>query len=197
MKKSLDGKFLISAAKLSQCPNYNLPEIALIGRSNVGKSSFINGLANNKKLAKTSNTPGKTRLINFFNFSNKFIITDLPGYGYAKVSQGMQDDWQKNLEQYLLKRTQIVKLIQFVDARHEIQKNDLQMREWINHNNLDTLTILSKVDLVKQNDLNKRIQEVKKIFGEEVLLFTSKNTRYNEEVIKYIFSNILQIKDEN
>ena len=197
MKKSLDGKFLISAAKLSQCPDDGLPEIALIGRSNVGKSSFINGLANNKKLAKTSNTPGKTRLINFFNFSNKFIITDLPGYGYAKVSQGMQDEWQKNLEQYLLKREQIVKLIQFVDARHEIQKNDYQMREWLNHNNLDTLTVLSKVDLVKQNDLNKRIQEIKKSFGEEVLLFTSKNTRYNEDVIKYIFTNILQIQDEN
>ena len=190
MKKSLDGKFLISAAKLSQCPDYSLPEIALIGRSNVGKSSFINGLANNKKLAKTSNTPGKTRLINFFNFSNKFIITDLPGYGYARVSQGMKDDWQKNLEQYLLKREQIVKLVQFVDARHEIQKNDYQMREWINHHGLDTITVLSKVDLVKQNDLNRRIQEVKKDFGPEVLLFTAKNNRYNEEVIKYIFDNI-------
>ena len=197
MKKSLDGKFLISAAKLSQCPDYSLPEIALIGRSNVGKSSFINGLANNKKLAKTSNTPGKTRLINFFNFSNKFIITDLPGYGYARVSQGMKDDWQKNLEQYLLKREQIVKLVQFVDARHEIQKNDYQMREWINHHGLDTITVLSKVDLVKQNDLNKRIQEIKKNFGSEVLLFTAKNNRYNEEVIKYIFDNILCLDDEN
>ena len=197
MKKSLDGKFLISAAKLSQCPDYSLPEIALIGRSNVGKSSFINGLANNKKLAKTSNTPGKTRLINFFNFSNKFIITDLPGYGYARVSQGMKDDWQKNLEQYLLKREQIVKLVQFVDARHEIQKNDYQMREWINHHGLDTITVLSKVDLVKQNDLNIRIQEVKKDFGPEVLLFTAKNNRYNEEVIKYIFDNILCLDDEN
>ena len=194
MKKSLDGKFLISAAKLSQCPDYSLPEIALIGRSNVGKSSFINGLANNKKLAKTSNTPGKTRLINFFN---KFIITDLPGYGYARVSQGMKDDWQKNLEQYLLKREQIVKLVQFVDARHEIQKNDYQMREWINHHGLDTITVLSKVDLVKQNDLNRRIQEVKKDFGPEVLLFTAKNNRYNEEVIKYIFDNILCLDDEN
>ena len=197
MKKSLDGKFLISAAKLSQCPDYSLPEIALIGRSNVGKSSFINGLANNKKLAKTSNTPGKTRLINFFNFSNKFIITDLPGYGYARVSQGMKDDWQKNLEQYLLKREQIVKLVQFVDARHEIQKNDYQMREWINHHGLNTVTVLSKVDLVKQNDLNKRIQEIKKNFGSEVLLFTAKNNRYNEEVIKYIFDNILYLDDEN
>ena len=197
MKKSLDGKFLISAAKLSQCHDYSLNEIALIGRSNVGKSSFINGLANNKKLAKTSNTPGKTRLINFFNFSNKFIITDLPGYGYARVSKGMKDDWQKNLEQYLLKREQIVKLVQFVDARHEIQKNDYQMREWINHHGLDTITVLSKVDLVKQNDLNRRIQEVKKDFGPEVLLFTAKNNRYNEEVIKYIFDNILYLDDEN
>ena len=197
MRKSWGGKFLISAAKLAQCPDYGLPEIALIGRSNVGKSSFINGLANNKKLAKTSNTPGKTRLINFFNFSNKFIITDLPGYGYARVSQGMKDDWQKNLEQYLLKREQIVKLVQFVDARHEIQKNDYHMREWINHHGLNTVTVLSKVDLVKQNDLNKRIQEIKKNFGSEVLLFTAKNNRYNEEVIKYIFDNILYLDDEN
>ena len=118
-------------------------------------------------------------------------------YGYARVSQGMKDDWQKNLEQYLLKREQIVKLVQFVDARHEIQKNDYQMREWINHHGLDTITVLSKVDLVKQNDLNRRIQEVKKDFGPEVLLFTAKNNRYNEEVIKYIFDNILCLDDEN
>lgn len=197
MKKSLDGKFLISAAKLSQCPDYNLPEIALIGRSNVGKSSFINGIANNRKLAKTSNTPGKTRLINFFNFADTFIITDLPGYGYAKVSHNMKDDWQKNLELYLLNRTQIVRLIQFIDARHEIQKNDFQMREWIHHKNLPVLTVLSKSDLVKQNELNARIKEVQKNFGGDILLFSAKNTRYNEEILKYIYSNILQTKDAN
>lgn len=196
MKKSLDGKFLISAAKLSQCPDYGLPEIALLGRSNVGKSSFINTLANNRKLAKTSNTPGKTRLINFFNFANDFIITDLPGYGYAKVSHGMKDEWQKNLETYLLKREQIVKMVQFVDARHEIQKNDFQMREWINHNELPIVTVLSKVDLVKQNDLNKRIKEVKASFGGDVLLFSAKSTRYNEDLLRYIYENILQMKDE-
>src|SRR5574344_1085120 len=89
--KTLNAKFLISAEKFSQCPAYQLPEFVLLGRSNVGKSSFINGLANNRKLAKTSNTPGKTRLINFFNFSDKFIITDLPGYGYAKLSEEFRD----------------------------------------------------------------------------------------------------------
>ena len=110
--KYLQAKFVISAEKLSQCPNFELPEYPLLGRSNVGKSSFINGLANNKKLAKTSNTPGKTRLINFFNFSDKFTIADWPGYGYAKVSKEAQNKWQKYLEEYLLKREQIKCLVQ-------------------------------------------------------------------------------------
>ena len=96
--KNLNAKFIISAEKLSQCPDFNMPEFPLLGRSNVGKSSFINGLANNKKLARTSNVPGKTRLINFFNFSEKFMIADLPGYGYAKVSIEARNKWQKYLE---------------------------------------------------------------------------------------------------
>ena len=139
--KHLSGTFLISAEKLSQCPEYVLPEFPLLGRSNVGKSSFINALANNKKLAKTSNTPGKTRLINFFNFSDKFTIADLPGYGYAKVSKEVQNRWQKNLEEYLLNREQICSLIQLIDARHDIQKNDLQMREWVEAHNLPIITV--------------------------------------------------------
>ena len=93
----MQAKFVVSAEKLSQCPDFQLCEYPLLGRSNVGKSSFINALANNKKLAKTSNTPGKTRLINFFNFSDKFVIADLPGYGYAKVSKEAQNRWQKYL----------------------------------------------------------------------------------------------------
>ena len=97
--KQLQANFIISAEKLSQCPEFLLPEFPLLGRSNVGKSSFINALANNKKIAKTSNTPGKTRLINFFDFSNKFMIADLPGYGYAKVSKDAQAKWQKYLEE--------------------------------------------------------------------------------------------------
>src|SRR5574344_1775819 len=109
--KFLNAKFLISAEKLSQCPSYVLPEFPLLGRSNVGKSSFINCLSNNNKLAKTSNTPGKTRLINFFNFSEKFTIADLPGYGYAKVSASAQAKWQNYLEEYLLNREQISSLI--------------------------------------------------------------------------------------
>ncbi len=184
--KHLKGEFLISAEKLSQCPEYNLPEFPLLGRSNVGKSSFINALANNKKLAKTSNTPGKTRLINFFNFSDKFIIADLPGYGYAKVSKEVQNKWQKNLEEYLLNRAQICTLIQLVDARHEVQKNDLQMREWVNLHNLPIFTIATKIDYVPKSKTQKVLSDIKKQIGGIVLPFSSVDFRYNEQIFEYL-----------
>ena len=153
----MNAKFVISAEKLSQCPDFKLPEFPLLGRSNVGKSSFINGLANNKKLARTSNTPGKTRLINFFDFSDKFMIADLPGYGYAKVSAEAQNKWQKYLEEYLLKREQITSLVQLIDARHEIQKNDFQMREWVLAYNLPIITVVTKVDCISKNKIQSAI----------------------------------------
>ena len=163
--KQLQANFIISAEKLSQCPDFPFPEFPLLGRSNVGKSSFINALANNKKIAKTSNTPGKTRLINFFNFSDKFMVADLPGYGYAKVSKEAQAKWQKYLEEYLLKREQITSLIQFIDARHEIQKNDMQMREWVEAYNLPIFTIVTKIDYIPRSKVQSVIAKVKKTFG--------------------------------
>ena len=184
----LNAKFIISAEKLSQCPDFQLPELPLLGRSNVGKSSFINTISNQKKLAKTSNTPGKTRLINFFNFSDKFIVADLPGYGYAKVSKEAQDRWQKNLEEYLLKRTQIKSLIQFVDARHEIQKNDVQMREWVSAYNIPIFTIVTKTDCVSRGQHQKILQNVKKQFGGDVLLFSATDRFYCERIIEYLIN---------
>ena len=180
------AKFLISAEKLSQCPDFTLPEFPLLGRSNVGKSSFINALANNKKLAKTSNTPGKTRLINFFQFSNDFMIADLPGYGYAKVSKEAQNRWQKYLEEYLLKREQICSLIQFIDGRHDIQKNDFMMREWIEEYKLPIFTIVTKIDYVARSKAYNVIKNVEKQFGGTVLPFSAADNRYNEEVFKHI-----------
>ncbi len=182
----LSAEFIVSAEKLSQCPDFNLPEFPLLGRSNVGKSSFINALANNKKLAKTSNTPGKTRLINFFNFSDNFIVADLPGYGYAKVSREAQNRWQKNLEEYLLKREQIKSLIQFVDARHDVQKNDIQMREWVEAYNLPIFTVVTKADCVPRGKHQKVLQDVKKQFGGEVLLFSASDRRYTEGILEYL-----------
>lgn len=184
--KYLNAEFIVSAEKLSQCKDYQLPEYALLGRSNVGKSSFINALCNNKKLAKTSNTPGKTRLINFFNFSNQFIIADLPGYGYAKVSKEAQSNWQKNLEEYLLKRTQIKSLIQFIDARHEIQKNDIQMRQWVEMHNLPIFTVVTKIDYLQRSKILTVIKNVEKQFGGEVLPFSAKHHTYVEGMLHFL-----------
>lgn len=183
MTNFINAKFIVSAEKLSQCPNFDLDEYPLLGRSNVGKSSFINTLANNKKLAKTSNTPGKTRLINFFNFSDKFILADLPGYGYAKVSKEAQNRWQKNLEEYLLKREQIKSLIQLIDGRHDIQKNDFQMREWINNYNLPIFTVVTKMDYVPKSKHQSVLKKVKEEFGGLVLPFSAIENRFNEEII--------------
>ncbi len=186
--KQLNGKFIISAEKLSQCPDFPFAEFPLLGRSNVGKSSFINALANNKKLAKTSNTPGKTRLINFFNFSDKFTIADLPGYGYAKVSREAQARWQKYLEEYLLNRKQIKSLIQFIDARHDIQKNDFQMREWVETYNLPVFTIVTKIDYIPAGKAAGVISKIKKDFSGDVLPFSAVNRRYCENVIEYLLN---------
>lgn len=184
--KSLNAKFIVSAEKLSQCPDFNLCEFPLLGRSNVGKSSFINAIANNNKIAKTSNTPGKTRLINFFNFSEKFIIADLPGYGYAKVSKEAQSKWQKYLEEYLLNRGQIKSLIQFIDARHDIQKNDYQMREWVSAYNLPIFTLVTKIDYIPKAKVQGVVSKIEKEFGGVVLPFSAVDKRYCEKALDYI-----------
>ncbi len=187
----MNAKFVISAEKLSQCPDFKLPEFPLLGRSNVGKSSFINGLANNKKLARTSNTPGKTRLINFFDFSDKFMVADLPGYGYAKVSAEAQNKWQKYLEEYLLKREQITSLVQLIDARHEIQKNDFQMREWVLTYDLPIITVVTKIDCISKNKIQSAIAHVKREFGGEIFPFSAVDNRYNDKILSYFMQENL------
>ena len=187
--KIKSAKFLISSPNLKQCPETELAEFALLGRSNVGKSTFINTLVNQNKLAKTSNTPGKTRLINLFEISTDkkpFILADLPGYGYAKVSKSEQDSWQKNLEEYLLKRKNLKITIQFIDARHEIQKNDIIMQEWLKYNKIGCLNILTKCDYISRNEISKKIAQIKKDFNNDVLAFSSKNRMYVEGVLNYI-----------
>lgn len=185
----LQAKFMISAEKLSQCPDYDLDEFPLLGRSNVGKSSFINGLANNKKLAKTSNVPGKTRLINFFNFSDKFMIADLPGYGYAKVSHEARDKWQRYLEEYLLNRKQIKSLVQLVDARHDLQKNDYQMREWVLAYKLPIITIVTKIDQISKNKIQSALAHVRKEFGGNIYPFSAVDNRYNQDILKFFLGD--------
>lgn len=186
--KIKSAKFLISSPNLKLCPQLDKCEFALLGRSNVGKSTFINTLCNQSKLAKTSNTPGKTRLINLFEIitdKNPFILADLPGYGYAKVSKKEQDSWQKNLEEYLLKRN-LTSTIQFIDARHDIQKNDILMQEWLKFNNIPCINILTKCDYISRNEITKKLALIETKFQNTTLAFSSKDRTYIDKVLKTI-----------
>ena len=171
--KIQNPQFLKSADCLKNCPELQVKEVALLGRSNVGKSSFINKICNRKNLAKTSNTPGKTRLMNYFLIDEKFAIVDLPGYGFAKVSKTEQEKWRKELENYLLKRENLVAVIQFIDGRHDVQKNDLQMREWINHYGLKVYTIITKMDYVPKTQKLKVIKNIEKTLGSPAVPFST------------------------
>lgn len=135
-------------------PARRLPEIAFIGRSNVGKSSLINKLLGSRKLAKTSSTPGKTRRINVFEVSETVYFVDLPGYGFAKVSKTERNAWQGMIEGYLTGSELLRLLVLLVDARHGPQKNDEQMLEWLHHIRLPYLLVLTKADKLKKNELN-------------------------------------------
>lgn len=181
--KITKAKFLISAPSLLECPELNLPEFALIGRSNVGKSSFINAIVNIRGLAKTSNTPGKTKLINLFNVNDSFIFADLPGYGFAKVNAKTQNLWQKNLEKYLLKRNSIVSLIQFIDSRHPVQQNDLLMAQWIKYNKLPFFAVAAKVDQISRSKINSTCNDIAQKLETEVFPFSKSDNFYNKKII--------------
>ncbi len=147
--------FLLSAPTLAHCPDLNgLPEVAWVGRSNVGKSTCINALLNRKNLAKTSNTPGKTRLMNFYRVDldtpKAMAFVDLPGYGYAKVSKAEQAAWRKQLEAYLTQRETLQLIIQLIDARVGAQENDQQMLAWLQHHALPVQVVVTKWDKLKQ-----------------------------------------------
>lgn len=145
-------EFIKAVYKLNELPKDILPEIVLCGRSNVGKSSFVNSLLNSK-VAKTSSTPGKTRSINYYKIENKFYFVDLPGFGYAKVSKGERDEWKKLLQNFFgLKRTTQV-VFHIIDSRHEPMQTDIELNEFINTLGLPYFVFLNKVDKLNQKEL--------------------------------------------
>lgn len=186
MLKIEQAELIQSTVSVNEAIKTGLPEFVMIGRSNVGKSSFINTLCNRKKLAYISKTPGKTRLINLYQINKDLVLTDLPGYGFAKRSQKEQQFWQKKLEQYLTQREEIVAALHLIDSRHDIQKNDLQMREWLLFHNIPTYTLLTKVDLINKGHIKGKIDQTKKILDENVFGFSAKNKYGKDEVLKLI-----------
>ncbi len=153
------------AVKRSQYPEDNMKEIAFAGRSNVGKSSLLNLITGRRALARVSGSPGKTRTINFYNINDSFRIVDLPGYGYAKVSRSVTDNWGDMMEQYFSARHNLVKTVQLVDIRHEPSKQDIQMYEYLRHYGLDGLVVATKADKISRNQINKNIAVIKKALG--------------------------------
>ena len=145
------AEFVKSSDKWQDCPEPTMPEYAFIGRSNVGKSSLINAMMNHKYLAKTSGTPGKTQLINHFIINESWYLTDLPGYGYARVSKSMRRDFEKLITNYILNRKILVNLFILVDARHTPQKIDLEFIEWCGENGIPFSIVFTKADKLKPN----------------------------------------------
>ncbi|MBO9692428.1 ribosome biogenesis GTP-binding protein YihA/YsxC [Chryseobacterium sp.] len=155
------AEFVKSSGKWQECPEPNIPEYAFIGRSNVGKSSLINAMMNHKDLAKTSQTPGKTQLINHFLVNESWYLTDLPGYGYAKVSKVQRKDFEKLITNYILNRRNLVNLFVLVDVRHTPQKIDMEFIQWCGESGIPFSIVFTKADKLKPNAVIKNVEDYK------------------------------------
>lgn len=166
--KTPQVEFVTSAPDLSFCPDLGpKPEFALVGRSNVGKSSFINKLTRRKRIAHTSNTPGKTRLLNYYLVDDSWVLVDLPGYGFAKISKKEQQRWRLALEEYLSQRQTLLGVIQLIDGRHGPQKNDIEMNRWLLENSLPVAAVVTKLDKAKKSTHDKILATTKKVISAE------------------------------
>ena len=155
------AQYIISSPDVNDCPNSQMPEYAFIGRSNVGKSSLINMLCHNPKLAKTSQKPGKTLLINHFLINEKWHLVDLPGYGYAQTGQKQRDALRQMIERYCLLREQLVNLFVLIDSRHKPQKIDLEFMEWLGENGIPFSIVFTKADKLSKQRLNENVEAYK------------------------------------
>ena len=174
----------------SRLPENDKPEIAFAGKSNVGKSSLINALMNRKSYARTSAQPGKTQTINFYNINDALYYVDLPGYGYAKVSQTEREKWGRMIENYLKKSRKLRGVFLLVDIRHEPSANDRQMYEWIVYNGYEPVIIATKLDKIKRSQLQKQIREVRTGLGigpgVRVIPFSAETKQGREEIWELI-----------
>ena len=183
-------KFEISAVKPAQYPQNELPQIVLVGKSNVGKSSFINSMLNRKKLARTSSEPGKTRQINFYNIDEKFYFVDFPGYGYSKMSKEEQARVGSFIEEYLSKSNKIALIVFLIDIRHEPSQNDRLMYNYIINTNSPCLVIANKADKIAVTKVDNAVQDLQNSLNPlkdlTFMPFSSERKIYSEEVWNFI-----------
>lgn len=191
------AKFVISNPDVATCPQSNLPEYAFIGRSNVGKSSLINAICHNPKLAKTSQKPGKTLLINHFLVNegpNAWHLVDLPGYGFAQTGQKQRDKLRVMIERYCLMRQQLVNMFVLIDCRHKPQKIDLEFMEWLGENEVPFSIVFTKSDKVGKGRLSENIDNYKRALLETweelptIFITSAEKKEGTEEIVTYIES---------
>ena len=191
------AKFVISNPDVATCPQSNLPEYAFIGRSNVGKSSLINAICHNPKLAKTSQKPGKTLLINHFLVNegpNAWHLVDLPGYGFAQTGQKQRNKLRVMIERYCLMRQQLVNMFVLIDCRHEPQKIDLEFMEWLGENEVPFSIVFTKADKVGKGRLSENIDNYKRALLETweelptIFITSAEKKEGTEEIVTYIES---------
>ena len=192
--KITSAEFIKSAFNESHWTTDGLPEIAFLGRSNVGKSSLLNTLLQRKGLARTSNTPGRTQSINYFLVNESFYFVDLPGYGYAKVSKSMRADWGKMAEDYLANRAELVLSIHLVDARHHPTELDRQLHDWLVYNEKNHAIIATKADKLSNNKLKKSLEDIEALFPESLVLPYSSETGKGKDAVWREILNALEKK---
>ena len=189
--------FVKSSGKWQECPEPNMPEYAFIGRSNVGKSSLINAMMNHKDLAKTSGTPGKTQLINHFLVNENWYLTDLPGYGYAKVSESVKEKWGKMVEKYFKMSKQLKMVFLLVDIRHAPSENDRIMYDWIVYHGYQPVIIATKLDKIKRSQKDKQIKNIKeslKVQPDTIIIPFSSETKQGREETWEIIEQICNLE---
>ena len=184
----------------STLPENDKPEIAFAGKSNVGKSSLINALMNRKSLARISATPGKTQTINFYNINREIYLVDLPGYGYAKVSEKEKEAWGKMIERYLHKSTMLKAVFLLIDIRHDPSKNDKMMYDWILHQGYAPVIIATKLDKLKKSQVAKQLKAIRTglglVSGTTVIPFSAKTKQGRDEIWEYAESRLFESVDK-
>jgi GTP-binding protein len=197
--KITSAEFIKSAVWPPQYPQATLPEIAFVGRSNVGKSSLINTLVGRKNLAKTSNTPGRTQLINFFAINEKVSFVDLPGYGFAKVAQSVKKDWGDMIEAYLRERLNLALVVFILDIRRDPSVDDLALRDWLEHYRIPYVYILTKVDKLSNNQAIAQKRAIEKSLrvsaGNKLILFSAITQKGKSDIWQFIEEHLRLLPD--
>ena len=183
-------ELVVSAVRRSQYPEDNKPEFLLVGRSNVGKSSFINAILSRKNLAYTSAKPGKTQTLNFYNVNNSFYLIDVPGYGYASVDKKTQNKFGMMIEEYLAKRSELKRVFMLIDFRHKPTEDDLLMYNYLKYFNLPVTIVATKYDKVSPSKRDKSVKAIQDaidlVIGDDIVLFSSVTKLGRDQIIKKI-----------